>query len=86
MRSKADGKLILDAEVTKIDHQGIWLLIGQKDLFLPYEEFPWFRNASVAAIRDVELLSDHHLHWSQLDIDLAIESIENPEQFPLIAN
>jgi len=85
MRSKASGKLILDAEVTQIDQHGIWLLVGQKELFLLYEKFPWFRNASVAAIQDVELLSDRHLYWPQLDVDLAIESIEHPERFPLIA-
>jgi hypothetical protein len=84
MKSKASGKLILDAEVTQIDHEGIRLLIAQKEFFLPYEKFPWFRNASVAAIHEVELVSDRHLRWPQLDVDLAIESIEHPERFPLI--
>lgn len=85
MRSKASGKPTLDAEVSQIDQQGIWLLIGEKEFSLPFEKFPWFRNASVAAIQDVQLLSDQHLYWPQLDIDLAIESIEHPERFPLIS-
>jgi hypothetical protein len=33
----------------------------------------------------VELLNERHLHWPDLDIDLAVESIEHPERFPLIA-
>lgn len=84
MRSKRSGKLTLAVEVTQIDRPGIWLLIGETELFLPYEKFPWFKDATVGAIH-VEVLSEHHLHWPQLDIDLAVESIEHPERFPLIA-
>jgi hypothetical protein len=85
MKSHAGGKIILEVEVTQIDQQGIWLLIGEKELFLSFENFPWFRNASVSAIHNVELLNERHLHWPDLDIDLAVESIEHPELFPLIS-
>ena len=85
MKSHAGGKITLEVEVTRIDKQGIWLLIGEKELFLSFENFPWFRNASVGAIHNVELLSERHLHWPDLDVDLAVESIEHPERFPLIA-
>jgi hypothetical protein len=85
MKSHAGGKITLEVEVTQIDKQGIWLLIGEKELFLPFENFPWFRNASVGSIHNVELLNERHLHWPDLDIDLAVESIEHPERFPLIA-
>jgi hypothetical protein len=27
----------------------------------------------------------HHLYWPDLDIDLAVESIRHPEQFPLVS-
>jgi hypothetical protein len=85
MKSHAGGKIILKVEVTQIDQQGIWLLIGEKELFLSFENFPWFRNASVGSIHNVELLNERHLHWPDLDIDLAVESIEHPERFPLIS-
>lgn len=85
MKSDAGGKIILAAEVTRIDKQGIWLLIGEKESFLSFENFPWFRSASVSAIHNVELLNARQLHWPDLDIDLAIESIEHPERFPLVA-
>ena len=84
MKSHAGGKIALEVEVTQIDKQGIWLLIGEKEFFLSFENFPWFRNASVDAIHNVELLNERHLHWPDLDIDLAVESIEHPERFPLI--
>ena len=85
MRSETVGKITLNAEVTQIDKQGIWVLIGEKELFLSFENFPWFRNAPVSAIHNVELLNPRHLHWPDLDIDLEVESIEHPERFTLIA-
>jgi hypothetical protein len=27
----------------------------------------------------------HHLYWPDLDVDLAVESIEHPERFPLVS-
>jgi hypothetical protein len=32
------------AEVTNIDHFGFWLLVENKEYFLPYGDFPWFRG------------------------------------------
>ena len=85
MKSDAGGKITLEAEVTQIDKQGIWLLIGERESFLSFEKFPWFRDASVGKIHNVELLNNDHLYWPDLDIDLTVESIEHPERFPLIA-
>jgi hypothetical protein len=54
-------------------------------MFLAYNDFPWFRNAPVSAVLNVQLPQPHHLYWPDLDIDLAVESIEHPERFPLVA-
>lgn len=85
MKSKVRGKITLEVEVTQIDRQGIWLLIGDRESFLPFQKFPWFKDASVGAIHNVELLNERQLYWPDLDIDLAVESIEHPERFPLIS-
>ena len=85
MKSDAGGKITLEAEVTQIDKQGIWLLIGEKESFLPFDKFPWFKDASVGTIHNVELLNNNHLYWPDLDIDLPVESIEHPERYPLVA-
>jgi hypothetical protein len=45
--------------------------------------FPWFREATIREITNVQLPSPHHLYWPDLDIDLAVESIEHPEKYPL---
>ncbi len=86
MKSGTLGTDTLEVEVTQISKHGIWLLLGEKELFLSFDNFPWFKNAAVSAIHNVELLNEHHLYWSDLDIDLAVESIEHPERFPLVAN
>ena len=85
MKSNVGGKSTLQAEVTHIDMQGIWVLIGGKESFLSFDKFPWFREASVGTIHNVELLNNNHLYWPDLDIDLAVESIEHPERFPLVS-
>jgi Protein of unknown function (DUF2442) len=64
---------------------GFWMLLGAEELFLPFEKFPWFRDATVRQISRVELPSADHLYWPELDIDLAVESIRHPEKFPLMS-
>ncbi len=85
MKSEMLGIDTSGVEVTQISKHGIWLLLQDKEHFLSFENFPWFKDASVSAIHHVELLNEHHLYWPDLDIDLAIESIEHPELFPLTA-
>jgi hypothetical protein len=84
-KSAAPGESTSVPEVTNISGDGLWLLMGQEELFLPFTQFPWFRRASVDAILHVERPSVGHLYWPDLDIDLAVESIRHPERFPLIA-
>lgn len=85
MKSETLGKDTSVAEVTNISKHGIWLLLGEKESFLPFEDFPWFKDATVSAIHNVQLLNSQHLYWPDLDVDLAVESIEHPERFPLLA-
>lgn len=85
MKSAKHGKRISRVEVTNISKHGFWLLIGDRELFLAFESFPWFRDAPVRKLLKVELPAAHHLYWPDLDIDLALESIEHPERYPLVS-
>ena len=85
MTSAARGRSISPAEVTNVSAHGFWLFVGARELFVPFQQFPWFRDASIRAITNVQLPSPHHLHWPDLDIDLAVESIEHPEKYPLVS-
>ena len=72
-------------EVTHISKHGFWLLLDQEELLVPFAEFPWFRQASIEQISDVQWPSADHLYWPQLDADLSVESIRNPAAFPLVS-
>lgn len=72
--------------VTNISGNGLWLLAGDEELFLSYEDFPWFKRASVGKVANVLEPSPGHFYWSDLDIDLGLETIRHPERFPLIAS
>jgi len=85
MTSAEPGKDISEVEVTHVSHHGFWLLLGDRELFLPFDHFPWFRDAPIGKILNVELPQAHHLYWPDLDVDLAVESIEHPNRFPLVA-
>ena len=86
MNSLAHGNDILPVEVTHISCHGVWLLVDGVEYFMPHDQFPWFKDASVADVFDVELLNEGHLYWSQLDVDLSVASIEAPHRFPLVFN
>jgi hypothetical protein len=75
----------LPVEIGNIDRLGVRLLIGDREYFLPYEDFPWFRETKVADILNVQLVHDTHLYWPVLDVDLCIESLVCPERFPLVS-
>ena len=85
MKSAAPGPSTSQVEVTNVSPHGFWLLIREEELFVPFKEFPWFKEASIAEITRVELPSPHHLHWPDLDIDLAVESLKHPERYPLVS-
>jgi hypothetical protein len=75
-----------EVEVTNISAHGVWLLAHGKELFISYEESPWFRDVSVKLILNVEEVSPVHFYWPDLDVDLTEEIIANPESFPLKAD
>src|SRR6266516_3168498 len=85
MKSAVPGPSTSPVEVANVTRQGFWLLVGQRELFVAFRDFPWFKDASIGQITNVELPSPHHLYWPELDVDLAVESIEHPERFPLIS-
>ncbi len=85
MTSAAPGVSTFPVEVTNISKHGFWLLLENEELFLPFSEFPWFRDVPIGKILNVELPSSNHLYWPDLDVDLAIESIRHPENFPLVS-
>ncbi len=79
------GTNIFRAEVSNISQHGFWVLVDDRELFLAFDEFPWFKAASVQAILNIERPQSDHLYWPDVDVDLTIDSIEHPEKYPLRA-
>jgi len=84
MKSRMLGKNTSGAEVLNIDGHGLWLFAAGKEYFLPYADFPWFRQAKVADVLNVQLLHRFHLHWPALDVDLDLNSLEDTAETPLV--
>ena len=74
------------AEILNVSPHGFWILVGEKEYFLDFDHFPWFRRATLEQLFAVELLHGEHLYWADLDVDLDIDRIEHPEKYPLVAD
>ena len=73
MKSGRRGNATLAVEVTNVSRHGFWL------------RFPWFRQAPIEDLTRVERPSAHHLYWPSLDVDLAVESLDHPDRYPLVS-
>ncbi|MFA7237969.1 MAG: DUF2442 domain-containing protein [Phycisphaeraceae bacterium] len=85
MKSPAPGGGTSRVEVVHIHAGGLWVAVDDVEYFLPFDQYPWFRDARVADILNVELHHDRHLHWPALDVDLSVDMLANPSAYPLIA-
>ena len=80
---KSRGKSNL-AEVSHISTHGIWVLVSDSEYMLPFSEHPWFSEAKLREIQNVQVLHGSHLRWPMLDVDIEIDSLVTPERYPLI--
>jgi hypothetical protein len=85
MTSARHGQSTLAVEVTNVSPHGFWLLVEQQEHFVSFKDFPWFRDVTISDLMKVDLPSPHHLYWPHLDVDLAIESLDHPERYPLVS-
>ena len=83
MNSLVHGESTSQVEVSNISQFGVWLLTASgKELFMPYDEFPWFKDQPVKVIHNVEEPSPGHFYWPDIDVDLSEKIIENPSRYP----
>lgn len=83
MKLKEHGERTSVSEVTNIDKMGFWLFDGTSEHYLSFSDFPWFLNASIKAITTVEEEFPGHFFWPDLDVDLTMDMIDNPDAYPL---
>jgi hypothetical protein len=82
MKSLKNGKNTL-VSVENITPFGIWIFVNGKEYFLNFSEYPYFKDQTITSIQNVKLLHGFHLYWPDLDVDLEIDNLENPEKYPL---
>ena len=85
MSSSTHGTPSSGPEVSNISSHGFWLLVRDREYFLSFDDFPWFRDAAVGKILNIKEPAPGHFYWPDLDIDLGLEIIERPERFPLVS-
>lgn len=69
---------------TRISKHGLWVLVGEKEYLLTYEDFSWFSAGKISEVTNVELLHGTHLRWPDLDVDIELESLKYPDRYPLV--
>ena len=79
------GTVTSVAEVTHVSKHGFWLFLNGEELLVPFEQFPWFKKATIEQLSNVQWPAPNHLYWPQLDADLSVESIREPSAFPLVS-
>ncbi len=85
MKSEIPGTNISTPEVLNVSTHGFWLMVIDREYFLAFADFPWFRAATFQQLFNVELHHGDHLYWPELDVDLDLERVVHPEKFPLVA-
>jgi hypothetical protein len=86
MISSESGTNISDCNITSINDLGIWILIENKEYFIPFSDYPGFKKASLNQIFQIRFLPPSQLHWEEIDVDIELEALMFPEFFPLIYN
>jgi hypothetical protein len=84
-KSTLRGPRTSGVELANVSAHGFWLLLDERELFLGFKDFPWFQDATIGQLGRIERPSPHHLYWPELDVDLAVDSIEHPDRYPLIS-
>ena len=85
MKSEKLGSSTSVPEVTNVSQHGFWVLLDEREVFVSFRQFPWFADATIAELSNLERPVSHHLYWPTLDIDLHLDSIESPDSFPLVS-
>ena len=84
MKSTRRGKRTWTAKVESVSPEGFELRVGRRKYFLSFSHFPWFRDATIGEIANVQRPFEDELRWPELDVDLELDSLKHPERYPLI--
>lgn len=83
MNSSVRGIDTSASEVTNITQHGFWVLVDDREYFVPFSDYPVFKQATVAEIYAVQRIASDQLHWPALDADVELAALERPDAYPL---
>ena len=71
----------ISAQVTNIEHDGFWLLVADGEYFVAFEDYPDFRDATIAQINNFKHLFDG-FNWPDLDVDIELDALKTSRPVP----
>jgi hypothetical protein len=84
MKSGLHGTNTSANELTSIGSTGFWLLVENREYFVPFDDYPVFRTATIDQVFNFERIGPRQFHWRDLDADIELDALEKPAQFPLL--
>ena len=81
MNASKNGKNT--SKVNFITSEGFYLQVNDKEYYLDFKDYPYFKQVPVKDIFNVEIDEYSDLHWNKYDIDLCEEILKAPEKYPL---
>jgi len=79
-RGRVKIKKVLPVDVSEISSKGFRVQVLDRDYYLSFERYPWFRDATEAEIREVVCKWESLLCWETLDLDFRFELLDHPEK------
>ena len=49
-----------------------------------FSDYPAFQSAAIEQIFTMQYISPTQLHWPELDVDIEIDALDEPEKYPLL--
>ena len=83
LTSSKSGTSISACNITGINDLGFWVLVEDKEYFVPFSHYPGFKNASINQILKIRYFAPSQLHWDELDMDIELPALAQPDFFPL---
>ena len=72
------------SEVTSVGSHGFWLLTNAGEHFVAFDDYPVFKQATVEQIFQVKHIGLDQLHWPDLDVDIELNALRHPKDYPLV--
>lgn len=70
-------------EVIDVTQSGIRFVASGDEYFVSYADYPVFEGAPLISVVKVESDFEGNLHWPELDADIELDALKNPEKYPL---